>query len=131
MLKKLGYSDEPLHKLKEFSPIFYKLYSISVYLVYFGVIVFSWYFINSAYTINSLSYDVLCSECNLFYRIETKILIIIWLLNFYFYILNEVRFRFWNYIEEITEYLIAKNNKLIYAITFLLTALSSTILINI
>lgn len=106
----IHYSDNPLLKIKEISSLFYKLYIESIFITYFGFIVISWYFVNLAYTINTPSYDILCFGCGLFSHLFMVILLSIWLFFLYFYIMNEVRFRFAHYSGRKQETSIKRNN---------------------
>lgn len=112
----INYSDDPLLKIKEVTPLFYRLYSLSVFTTYFGFIIISWYFINLAYTINTPSYDITCVHCSLFTQLSNLIFFLAWLFFLYFYILNEIRFRFAHYSGKKQEKLIKRNNS-IYAIS--------------
>ncbi len=120
----IKYSDNPLLKLKEISPLFYGLYSLSVIITYIGLIVISWYFINLAYTINTPSYDILCFGCNLFSHMFNVALLGIWLFFLYFYILNEIRFRFAQYTGKITEKYIQRVNILYILLSVLFSAIT-------
>lgn len=93
----IKYSDNPLMKLKEVSPLFYKIYNLSVLMSYIGFVAVSWYFINLAYTINTPSYDILCAGCTPFSHFINVLLLVVWLFFLYFYIVNEIRFRFAHY----------------------------------
>ena len=120
----IKYSDNPLLKLKEVSPLFYKIYSLSILVSYFGFIVISWYFINLAYTINTPSYDILCFGCNLFSHMFNVVLLTLWAFFLYFYIVNEIRFRLAQYAEKITSEHIKKANVLYFLISLLLTVIT-------
>ena len=106
----INYSDNPLSKIKEISPNFYKLYNISVFVSYIGFIIINWYFINLAYTINIPSYDILCLGCNSFSHIMNVSLILLWLFFLYFYIMQELRFRFAHYSGKPCNNCIKRNN---------------------
>jgi len=118
------YSDNPITILKEKSPNFLFLYYISVFITYFGTVVFSWYFVHLAYTIEIPSYDILCLECKFQYYILAMTLITFWLFNFYFYILNEIRFRFWNYIKKTFHTEVKMGNYYLSIIAVVLTFLT-------
>ena len=120
----IKYSDNPLAKLKEVTPFFYELYNLSVFMSYMGFITISWYFINLAYTINTPSYDILCISCNLFSHVINIVLLLIWLFFLYFYILNEVRFRFAHYAAKKEEKFIKRNNMFYIIGAFVLTAIT-------
>ncbi len=120
----IKYSDNPLLKLKQITPIFYKLYSLSIIITYFGFIIISWYFINLAYTINTPSYDILCLGCNLFSHMFNVTLLSLWIFFLYFYILNEIRFRFAQYTGKTKENYIKKINLLYILLSILLTAIT-------
>lgn len=120
----IKYSDNPLLKLKQITPIFYKLYSLSIIITYFGFIIISWYFINLAYTINTPSYDILCLGCNLFSHMFNVTLLSLWIFFLYFYILNEIRFRFAQYTGKTKENYIKKINLLYILLSILLAAIT-------
>lgn len=124
----INYSDNPLLKLKEISPFFYELYNLAVFISYTGFIVISWYFINLAYTINTPSYDILCLGCNLFSHLVNVTLLLFWIFFLYFYILNEIRFRFAHYAAKKQEALIKRNN-LFYIVGSLILTLITLFII--
>lgn len=119
----INYSDNPFLKLKNISPMYYKLYNFSVLFVYFGLLIIGWYFINLAYTINTPSYDILCFGCNIGSHLFKISMLLVWLFFLYFYILNEIRFRYAYYSGKTNEALIKQNN-----IIFILLALFFVIL---
>lgn len=120
----IKYSDDPLLKIKEKAPFFYEMYNLSVVMTYIGFLIISWYFINLAYTINTPSYDILCIGCNIFSHMANVSLMFIWLFFLYFYIINEVRFRFTHYAQTKRDYLIRRNNKIVLIISLALTILT-------
>lgn len=120
----IKYSDNPLLKLKEITPFFYRIYNLSVFISYIGFIIVSWYFINLAYTINTPSYDILCLSCNLFSHLVNVILLLFWVFFLYFYILNEIRFRFAHYTGKNNEDRIKRNNLFYIVISLLLTLIT-------
>ena len=125
----IKYSDNPSMKLKEVSPLFYKLYNFSIFTTYIGFIIISWYFINLAYTVNTPSYDILCLSCNLYSHVFNICLLGAWLFFLYFYILNEIRFRFAQYTSKITEKHIHKMNifYLLFSVLFMIVTLLYTL----
>ena len=118
------YSDNPIVTLKEKSPVFLFSYYLSIFITYFGTVLFSWYFVYLAYTVEIPTYDILCLECKFQYYVATMFLLTFWLFNFYFYILNEVRFRFWNYIRKTLNTKVLKSNFYLITISTLLTFLT-------
>lgn len=125
----INYSDNPLAKLKEVTPFFYELYNLSVFMSYIGFIMISWYFINLAYTINTPSYDILCVSCNLFSHLANVILLLIWLFFLFFYILNEIRFRFAHYTSRDGEKFVKRNNIFYIVGSFALTFITLFIIL--
>jgi hypothetical protein len=118
------YSDNPIATLKEKSPNFLFLYYFSVFIVYFGTILFGWYFVHLAYTVEIPSYDILCLQCKFGYYISTITIFTLWIFNLYFYILNEFRFRFWNYIRETLHTKVVRENYYLSIISVILTFLT-------
>ncbi len=125
----INYSDNPLLKLKEVTPFFYELYNLAVFISYIGFIIISWYFINLAYTINTPSYDILCLSCNLFSHLVNVALLLFWMFFLYFYILNEIRFRFVHYAAKTQEGLIKRNNLLYIVGSLALTLITLFIIL--
>lgn len=119
----ITYSDDPFLNLKKITPIYCKLYNFSVFIAYLGLIIISWYFVNLAYTINTPSYDILCFGCNLFSHMVNVSLLLVWLFFLYFYILNEIRFRFAHYSGRISKTSAKINNSL-----FILGAIVFTVI---
>lgn len=118
------YSDNPVEILKEQSPIFLFLYYISVFTTYIGTVIFGWYFVYLAYTVEIPSYDILCLECTFPYYVLVMTVITLWLFNFYFYILNEIRFRFWNYIKQTLHTGVKRGNYYLSIIAIIFTFLT-------
>jgi hypothetical protein len=118
------YTDNPIFILKKEFPIFLGSYYLSVLITYFGTILFGWYFVYLAYTVEVPSYDILCSQCKPGYHLFTLTLIILWMFNFYFYLLNEIRFRFWNYIREKFQDKIKRSNLYLITLTIVLTIMT-------
>ncbi|MDD2840300.1 MAG: hypothetical protein PHY80_04220 [Rickettsiales bacterium] len=125
----INYSDDPFLKLKEISPFYCKLYNFSVFMTYIGFIIISWYFINLAYTINTPSYDILCFGCNLFSHLTNVCLLLIWLFFLYFYILNEIRFRFAHYSGRKNEKSVKVNNSFFILGSVFLTVITLFIIL--
>ena len=125
----INYSDNPLLKLKVVSPFFYELYNLAVFVSYIGFIIISWYFINLAYTINTPSYDILCISCNLFSHLVNVSLLLFWMFFLYFYILNEIRFRFAHYTAKKQEVYIKRNNLLYIVGSLALTLITLFIIL--
>lgn len=124
------YSDNPVTVLKEKAPIFLGLYYLSTFVTYFGAILAGWYFVYLAYTIEIPSYDILCLECKFQYYVLTISLITFWIFNFYFYMLNEIRFRFWNYIRKTLHTKTVRGNYYLSIIAVMLTFLTFLNIIN-
>lgn len=124
----IKYSDDSLENLRGLSPFYYQLYNTSVFITYFGLLVISWYFINLAYTINTQSYDVLCESCGFILHIMKISLLVIWLFFLYFYMLNEVRFRFMHFSHRAQEKFIKRNNN-VYILSAAIMALLSIFVI--
>jgi len=118
------YSDNPIAVLKEKTPLFLSLYYLSIFITYFGTILFSWYFVYLAYTVETPTYDILCLECKFQYHILAMCLVTFWLFSFYFYILNEARFRFWNYIKETFHNKLKRSNDYLSIVAVVLTFLT-------
>ncbi len=125
----ITYSDDPFLKLKQITPFYCKLYSLSVFVAYIGFIIISWYFINLAYTINTPSYDILCFGCNLFSHLTNVFLLLVWLFFLYFYILNEIRFRFAHYSGRKNESSVKVNNSFFILASIFFTVITLFIIL--
>lgn len=119
----IKYSDDPLLKVGEFTPNYYKLYSIATFITYIGLVLIGWYFVNLAYTIKGTTYDILCSNCGAVPFLMNILSLLVWLFFMYFYIINEVRFRFANYTNK-SEELIKRNNLLSISLSIVFTLVS-------
>lgn len=124
----IKYSDDSLENLRGLSPVYYQLYNVSVFATYIGFLVICWYFINLAYTINTQSYDVLCLNCGLLPHLTKVSLLVCWLFFLYFYMLNEVRFRFLHFSHRGQEKAVKRNNT-IYIVSAVIMALLSMMII--
>lgn len=87
------YSKCLLKQIKDNKKLYYILYNISILISYISIILFSWYFINLAYTTEVQNYDILCFNCTTYKYIIFNFIIYFALFNLIFYIINEVRFR--------------------------------------
>lgn len=123
----LFYSDDPMKKLKDRHPKFFNLYRQSLFVVYGGIVLFFWYFVYLAYTTGVPSYDILCSTCSTPVHAVAILIVLFWFFNLYFYVLNEIRFRFWHYMKRLPDELFGRNNTFLLMLTTILTF--STILI--
>lgn len=124
----IKYSDDSLENLRGLSPAYYQLYNLSVFATYFGLLIICWYFINLAYTINTQSYDVLCADCGLLSHSIKLGLLITWLFFLYFYMLNEIRFRFMHFSHRGQEKAVKRNNS-VYILSAVIMALLSMLII--
>lgn len=126
----IKYSDDSLENLRGLSPVYYQLYNVSVFATYIGFLVICWYFINLAYTINTQSYDVLCLNCGIISHISKVGLLAVWLFFLYFYMLNEVRFRFMHFSHRGQEKAVKRNNNIYILSAVILTILSIFIILK-
>lgn len=124
----IKYSDDSLENLRGLTPVYYQLYNVSVFATYIGFLVICWYFINLAYTINTQSYDVLCLNCGLLPHLTKVTLLVCWLFFLYFYMLNEVRFRFLHFSHRGQEKAVKRSNT-IYIVAAIIMALLSMMII--
>lgn len=124
----IKYSDDSLENLRGLTPVYYQLYNVSVFATYIGFLVICWYFINLAYTINTQSYDVLCLDCGLLPHLTKVSLLVCWLFFLYFYMLNEVRFRFLHFSHRGQEKAVKRHNA-IYIVAAIIMALLSMMII--
>ena len=124
----IKYSDDSLENLRGLTPVYYQLYNVSVFATYIGFLVICWYFINLAYTINTQSYDVLCLNCGLLSHLTKVTLLVCWLFFLYFYMLNEVRFRFLHFSHRGQEKAVKRHNT-IYIVAAIIMALLSMMII--
>ncbi len=124
----IKYSDDSLENLRGLTPVYYQLYNVSVFATYIGFLVICWYFINLAYTINTQSYDVLCLNCGLLSHLTKVTLLVCWLFFLYFYMLNEVRFRFLHFSHRGQEKAVKRSNT-IYIVAAIIMALLSMMII--
>ena len=95
--KKRLFIDHILYKIRLESKFYYNLYLTSIFFLYITILVFSWYFIFFSKSINQDVYNNIGnigSENNYVVYSPLKIIFILsTLLNIYFYILNEIRFK--------------------------------------
>ena len=124
----IKYSDDSLENLRGLSPAYYQLYNVSVFATYIGFLVICWYFINLAYTINTQSYDVLCLNCGLVSHLTNVTLLACWLFFLYFYMLNEIRFRFLHFSHKGQEKAVKRNN-IVNIVSAVIMALLSIMII--
>lgn len=109
-------SETNIDRVRRESPLFLFVYNLSVFTVYAGTMLFAWYFINLAYSIDQTSYDIMCSECEHSKHLIRIVLMTFWLLFFYFYLLNEIRFRIWDYCKKKSDIDVIKGNYYIVTI---------------
>lgn len=83
-----------LLKLRQTTKYYYKYYLSSIIFLYIAILVFLWYFIKLAYNINEQNYNILEANCSGIFCYVKNIFLLTSLFNCYFYLINELRFKF-------------------------------------
>ncbi len=108
-----------LKQIKRKEKLYYKFYTTSIVVSYLFMLIFSYYFINLAYTTKKQNYDILCFNCSNFKYILYSGLIYFFLLNIIFYTLNEIRFYLLNF-KKMRKINIKNSNRLVYFFSILI-----------